>query len=64
MGQPAQELRPGDGKHSDRGQALAVLRRTAGSLIWPVEVPGTKPPMNGLEAVDNTVYFKATGKEV
>ena len=64
-GKPAQELRPGD-----------VVNIPAGVKHWhgaapdswfshlAVEVPGDETSNEWLEAVDNTVYFKATGKEV
>ena len=63
-GKPAQELRPGD-----------VVNIPVGVKHWhgaapdswfshlAVEVPGDKTSNEWLEAVDNTVYFKATGKE-
>ena len=63
-GKPAQELRPGD-----------VVNIPAGVKHWhgaapdswfshlAVEVPGDETSNEWLEAVDNTVYFKATGKE-
>ena len=64
-GKPAQELRPGD-----------VVNIPAGVKHWhgaapdswfshlAVEVPGDETSNEWLEAVDNTVYFKATGKEI
>ena len=64
-GKPAQELRPGD-----------VVNIPVGVKHWhgaapdswfshlAVEVPGEETSNEWLEAVDNTVYFKATGKEV
>ena len=64
-GKPAQELRPGD-----------VVNIPAGVKHWhgaapdswfshlAVEVPGDETSNEWLEAVDNTIYFKATGKEV
>ena len=64
-GKPAQELRPGD-----------VVNIPVGVKHWhgaapdswfshlAVEVPGDETSNEWLEAVDNTVYFKATGKEV
>ena len=64
-GKPAQELRPGD-----------VVNIPTGVKHWhgaapdnwfshlAVEVPGDETSNEWLEAVDNTVYFKATGKEV
>ena len=63
-GKPAQELRPGD-----------VVNIPVGIKHWhgaapdswfshlAVEVPGDETSNEWLEAVDNTVYFKATGKE-
>ena len=63
-GKPAQELRPGD-----------VVNIPVGVKHWhgaapdswfshlAVEVPGDETSNEWLEAVDNTVYFKATGKE-
>lgn len=63
-GKPAQELRPGD-----------VVNIPTGVKHWhgvapdswfshlAVEVPGDETSNEWLEAVDNTVYFKATGKE-
>ena len=62
-GKPAQELRPGD-----------VVNIPVGVKHWhgaapdswfshlAVEVPGDETSNEWLEAVDNTVYFKATGK--
>ncbi len=64
-GKPAQELRPGDVVNIPTGvQALA--RCCAGQLVLSSggEVPGDETSNEWLEAVDNTVYFKATGKEV
>ena len=64
-GKPAQELRPGD-----------VVNIPVGVKHWhgaapdswfshlAVEVPGDETSNEWLEAVDNTVYFKATDKEV
>ena len=64
-GKPAQELRPGD-----------VVNIPVGVKHWhgtapdswfshlAVEVPGDETSNEWLEAVDNTVYFKASGKEV
>lgn len=64
-GKPAQELRPGD-----------VVNIPVGVKHWhgaapdswfshlAVEVPGDETSNEWLEAVDNTAYFKATGKEV
>ena len=64
-GKPAQELRPGD-----------VVNIPVGVKHWhgaapdswfshlAVEVPGDETSNAWLEAVDNTVYLKATGKEV
>ena len=64
-GKPAQELRPGD-----------VVNIPVGVKHWhgvapdswfshlAVEVPGDETSNEWLDAVDNTVYFKATGKEV
>lgn len=64
-GKPAQELRPGD-----------VVNIPVGVKHWhgaapdswfshlAVEVPGDETSNEWLEAVDNTVYFKATGKEI
>ena len=64
-GKPAQELRPGD-----------VVNIPVGVKHWhgaapdswfshlAVEVPGDETSNEWLEAVDNTVYLKATGKEV
>ena len=64
-GKPAQELRPGD-----------VVNIPTGVKHWhgaapdnwfshlAVEAPGDETSNEWLEAVDNTVYFKATGKEV
>ena len=64
-GKPAQELRPGD-----------VVNIPVGVKHWhgaapdswfshlAVEVPGDETSIEWLEAVDNTGYLKATGKEV
>ena len=64
-GKPAQELRPGD-----------VVNIPVGVKHWhgaapdswfshlAVEVPGDETSNEWLEAVDNTAYFKATGKAV
>ena len=64
-GKPAQELRPGD-----------VVNIPVGIKHWhgaapdswfshlAVEVPGDETSNEWLDAVDNTVYFKATDKEV
>ena len=64
-GKPAQELRPGD-----------VVNIPVGVKHWhgaapdswffhlAVEVPGDETSNEWLEAADNTVYFKATGKKV
>ena len=64
-GKPAQELRPG-----------SVVNIPVGVKHWhgaapdswfshlAVEVPGDETSNEWLEAVDNTAYFKATGKEV
>ena len=64
-GKPAQELRPG-----------SVVNIPVGVKHWHgaapnswfshlvVEVPGDETSNEWLEAVDNTVYFKASGKEV
>ena len=64
-GKPAQELRPG-----------SVVNIPVGVKHWhgaapnswfshlAVEVPGDETSNEWLEAVDNTVYFKAAGKEV
>ena len=64
-GKPAQELRPGDVvnipvgvKHWHGAAADSWFSHLA------VEVPGEEVSNEWLEAVDNTVYFKATGKEV
>ena len=63
-GKPAQELRPGD-----------VVNIPVGVKHWhgaapdswfshlAVEVPGDETSNEWLEAVDNTAYFKAAGKE-
>ena len=64
-GKPAQELRPGDVVNIPVG-----VKRWHGAATdsWfshlAVEVPGDETSNEWLEAVDNTVYFKATGKEV
>ena len=64
-GKPAQELRPGDAVNIPVG-----VKHWHGAApdSWfshlAVEVPGDEPSNEWLEAVDNTVYFKATGKEV
>ena len=64
-GKPAQELRPG-----------SVVNIPVGVKHWhgaapdswfshlAVEVPGDETSNEWLETVDNTVYFKASGKEV
>jgi len=64
-GKPAQQLRPGD-----------VVNIPVGVKHWhgaapdswfshlAVEVPGEEISNEWLEVVDNTVYFKVTGKEV
>ena len=64
-GKPAQELRPGDVvniptevKHWHGAAPDSWFSHLA------VEVPGDETSNEWLEAVDNTVYFKATGKEV
>ena len=64
-GKPAQELRPGDVvnipvgvKHWHGAAADSWFSHLA------VEVPGEEVSNEWLEAVDNTVYFKAAGKEV
>ena len=65
MGKPAQELRPGDVVNIPVG-----IKHWHGSApdSWfshlAVEVPGDETSNEWLEAVDNTVYFKAAGKEV
>ena len=62
---PAQELRPGDVVNIPTG-----VKHWHGAApdSWfshlAVEVPGDETSNEWLEAVDNTVYFKATGKEV
>ena len=64
-GNPAQELRPGDVVNIPTG-----VKHWHGAApdSWfshlAVEVPGDETSNEWLEAVDNTVYFKATGKEV
>lgn len=64
-GKPAQELRPGDAVNIPVG-----VKHWHGAApdSWfshlAVEVPGDETSNAWLEAVDNTVYFKATGKEV
>ena len=64
-GKPAQELRPGDAVNIPVG-----VKHWHGAApdSWfshlAVEVPGDETSNEWLEAVDNTVYFKATGKEV
>ena len=64
-GKPAQELRPGDVvnipvdvKHWHGAAPDSWFSHLA------VEVPGDETSNEWLEAVDNTVYFKATGEEV
>ena len=64
-GKPAQELRPGDVvnipvdvKHWHGAAPDSWFSHLA------VEVPGDETSNEWLEAVDNTVYFMATGKEV
>ena len=63
-GKPAQELRPGDVVNIPTG-----VKHWHGAApdSWfshlAVEVPGDETSNEWLEAVDNTVYFKATGKE-
>ena len=63
-GKPAQELHPGDVVNIPVG-----VRHWHGAApdSWfshlAVEVPGDETSNEWLEAVDNTVYFKATGKE-
>ena len=62
-GKPAQELRPGDAVNIPVG-----VKHWHGAApdSWfshlAVEVPGDETSNEWLEAVDNTVYFKATGK--
>ena len=62
---PAQELRPGDAVNIPVG-----VKHWHGAApdSWfshlAVEVPGDETSNEWLEAVDNTVYFNATGKEV
>lgn len=64
-GKPAQELHPGDAVNIPVG-----VKHWHGAApdSWfshlAVEVPGDETSNEWLEAVDNTVYFKATGKEV
>ena len=64
-GKPAQELHPGDVVNIPVG-----VRHWHGAApdSWfshlAVEVPGDETSNEWLEAVDNTVYFKAAGKEV
>ena len=64
-GKSAQELRPGDVANIPVG-----VKHWHGAApdSWfshlAVEVPGDETSNEWLEAVDNTVYFKATGKEV
>ena len=64
-GKPAQELRPGDAVNIPVG-----VKHWHGAApdSWfshlAVEVPGDETSNAWLEAVDNTVYLKATGKEV
>ena len=64
-GKPAQELRPGDVVNIPEG---VTHWHGAAPDSWfshlAVEVPGDETSNEWLEAVDNTVYFKATGKEV
>mgnify|MGYP005914917565 CR=1 FL=1 len=63
-GQPARELHPGDVV-----QIPPEVKHWHGAApdSWfshlAVEVPGDETSNEWLEAVDNTVYFKATGKE-
>ena len=64
-GKPAQELRPGDVvnipvcvKHWHGAAPDSWFSHLA------VEVPGDETSNEWLESVDNTAYFKATGKEV
>lgn len=64
-GKPAQELRPGDVvnipvdvKHWHGAAPDSWFSHLA------VEVPGDETSNEWLEAVDNTVYFKAAGKAV
>lgn len=63
-GKPAQELRPGSVVNIPVG---VKHWHGAASDSWfshlAVEVPGDETSNEWLEAVDNTVYFKATGKE-
>ena len=64
-GKPAQELCPGDVVNIPTG-----VKHWHGAApdSWfshlAVEVPGDETSNEWLEAVDNTVYFKATGKEI
>lgn len=64
-GKPAQELHTGDVVNIPTG-----VKHWHGAApdSWfshlAVEVPGDETSNEWLEAVDNTVYFKATGKEV
>ena len=64
-GKPAQELHPGDVVNIPVG-----VRHWHGAApdSWfshlAVEVPGDETSNEWLESVDNTAYFKATGKEV
>ena len=64
-GKPAQELRPGDVVNIPTG-----VKHWHGAApdSWfshlAVEVPGDETSNEWLETVDNTVYFKASGKEV
>lgn len=64
-GKPAQELHPGDAVNIPVG-----VKHWHGAApdSWfshlAVEVPGDETSNEWLEAVDNTAYFKATGKEV
>ena len=64
-GKQAQELRPGDVVNIPVG---VKHWHGAATDSWvshlAVEVPGDETSNEWLEAVDNTVYFKATGKEV
>ena len=64
-GKPAQELRPGDVVNIPAG---VKHRHGAAPDSWfshlAVEVPGDETSNEWLETVDNTVYFKAIGKEV
>ena len=64
-GKPAQELHTGDVVNIPTG-----VKHWHGAApdSWfshlAVEVPGDETSNEWLEAVDNTVYFKATGREV